>query len=948
MPPALTSTPLLERDAELAAMHRAFARAQDGSGGLVVVNGPAGVGKTALVDAARSAASEAGLLTLYARGAELERAFAFGVIRQLFDGVVHGTDGHPQALFAGAARFAAPLLDVDLGDGPMAPSEDAFAARHALYWLTANLAAERPLAIVVDDAHWSDEASLAALAHIANRLVGVPAALVIATRTDEPIETLEVIRLQAGETGDLVDVAPLGEAAATEVIRSFAPTADDDLCRACHRASGGNPFLLRELARALISGGNGELRSHSVVHQSPERVTREVAARLARLPHAAARLARGAAVLGQDVPLRLAAALAEIDVDEAARSADALMAAGVLGSAQPINFLHPLLRAAVYDGMGQAARSRDHGRAARLLADEAASPEQVAAQLMRCPPVGDPWACGQLIAAARLAAGRGSAEAAAKYLRRALDEPPPAESRPQVLLELGVAEALSSEADASIAHLREVLEADLPAELRLQATMILAALLAHHFRIAEATDVVEGQLDALALHPDLQATAEAVMVNIARLDPATRPRSLSVVEQLSRRVEGGGETDPAVLGTIATEMVMAGEPADDAAELAEQALAAFDWSRMGPDWSGYILVRVLVMTERYDGARRALGHALEVAHQRGSAIDYGGGLAFRGELHLRVGDLASAEVDTRTLKELASASGWAGGEGFAVTGLGEVLTERGELSEAEKLLGSERTLGALARGYATAEVLHARGRLLAARGRWEQAEEALRDAGEWSTATDVVNPALAPWRSELAYVLLELGQTDEARRLAQEELEIVRRFGAPRAIAVALRAAGRVEGGEQEVAMLREGLELIESSPAQLERARTQAAFGAALRRTGPLEEARESLRSAVDLAHRCGASAVEDYALEELRATGARPRRRAATGAAALTPSERRIAELAAAGQQNREIAQTLFVTTHTVEFHLRNAYRKLGITKRTQLAKALAERDAAGAGQA
>ena len=933
----VTSAQLFERDAELEAVRRAFARASEGAGGLLVVDGPAGVGKTALLDAARAAADEAGLLILRARGAELERAFAFGVIRQLFDGVARGTEGDPEPLFAGAARFAAPLLDVELEGGPTTPSEDPFATMHALYWLTANLAAERPLAMLVDDGHWADDASLTALAHIANRLEGVPAALVIASRVEESIETLDTIRRTAGEVGAHVHVAPLGEEAATEVVRSFAPTADDAVCRACHRASGGNPFLLRELARSLVSGGNGALDTERVVEQSPERVTREVAARLARLPDTAVRLVRGAAVLGDDVPLRLAAALADVEPAEAARAADDLVAAGLLGSAQPVEFLHPLLRAAVYEGLGQGVRSRDHGRAARLLAAEAASPEQVAAQLMRCPPVGDPWASGQLLAAARLAAARGSAEAAAKYLRRALDEPPPVESRPQVLLELGVAEALSADPDAAVRHLREALQADLPANLRLPATMILSALLGHHFRVAEATDAVQGQLDALADHPDLQATAEAALVNVARLDPATRPRSLHVVERLSARVDGGGETDPAVLGTIATEMVMAAEPADGAADLAEQALSAFDWSRSGPDWSGYIAVRVLVMAERFEPARHALREALDLARERGSVFTFGGGLAFRGELHLRVGDLASAEVDARTLLEIASASGWAGGEGFAVTGLGEVLLERGELDEAGELLEAERTVRVLTRGYTTADMLNVRGRLFAARGRWEEAEDALRDSGDWSTGVDVINPAAAPWRSDLAYVMLELGDVDEARRLAQEELGLVRRFGVPRAIAVALRAAARVEGGEKEIAMLREALELLSTSPAKLEQARVQTALGAAQRRAGELDDARESLRVGVDLAHRCGARALEDQALEELRATGARPRRRLARGAAALTPSERRIAELAAAGQQNREIAQTLFVTTHTVEFHLRNAYRKLGITKRTQLAKAL-----------
>ena len=935
-----TTLALLERDAEFEAIDRAVAEARQGAGGLLLIDGPAGVGKTALMDAARDSADAGGLRILTARGAEMEKAFAFGVVRQLFEGVVHDAPVPVDALFAGAARFAAPLLDAVPDGAPATPSEDPFATRHGLYWLTANLAAEAPLALLVDDAHWADAASLSALAHIANRLEGLPIALLVASRSEESVETLEALRRQAAATKTLLPVAPLGEEAAAAVVRSFAPSADDALCRACFRASGGNPFLLHELARSALSGEAGALDPERVADQSPERVTREVAGRLARLSEAASRLARGAAVLGGEVPLRHAAALAGVDQDEAPEAADALVAAGVLGSAEPLEFLHPLIRAAVYDGLGPAARALDHGHAARLLADEGASPERVAAQLLRCPPAGDSWACEHLVAAARLAGARGGSEAAARYLRRALDEPPPPPSRTPILLELAVAEAAASDPEASIAHLREALAVDLPAELRLRATMLLSALLGHLMRPGEAADAVEGQLDALADHPALQATAHAAYANVTRIDTATRPRALAVIQGLRSRVEAGGERDPAVLGTVATEMLMAAEPAERSAAIAERALAGFDWTRMGPDWSGLIATRVLVLAEHYGAALRALTVALEAARERGSVIDIGGALAFRAELYLGTGDLANAEVDARTLLEIATASGWHGGQGFAAAFLGQVLVERDELTECAHVLqvdaGAE-SHDALTRGYTTAEVLLARGRLCLARGQVEEGMETLRASGRWSTGTGVLNPSGAPWRSLLAHALLDHGRTDEARRLSAEELDLARSFGAPRALAVALRAAARVEGGYTEIRMLREAIELLGSSPAQLERARAHAALGAALRREGAPADAREPLRVAVDLAHRCGAHMLEDQALEELRATGARPRRRLTTGAAALTPKERRIADLAAGGQQNREIAQALWVTTHTVEFHLRNAYRKLGITSRTELEGAL-----------
>jgi DNA-binding NarL/FixJ family response regulator len=239
--------------------------------------------------------------------------------------------------------------------------------------------------------------------------------------------------------------------------------------------------------------------------------------------------------------------------------------------------------------------------------------------------------------------------------------------------------------------------------------------------------------------------------------------------------------------------------------------------------------------------------------------------------------------------------------------------------------------------YMRADVLLARGRLRQSQGRLEEAAEDMRESGRRQLELGNVTPIVSPWRSSLSRVLFELGEPAEARRLAEEELALARQVGAPRALSIALRGMARVEGGDEEIALLEEASTVIDSSGAQLERARVHAALGAALHRAGRPEDAREPLRLAVDLAHRSGAWALEKHALAELRATGARPRRRLATGSGALTPSERRIAELAAAGQLNREIAETLFVTTNTVEYHLRNAYKKLGISSRTQLAEAL-----------
>ena len=194
-----------------------------------------------------------------------------------------------------------------------------------------------------------------------------------------------------------------------------------------------------------------------------------------------------------------------------------------------------------------------------------------------------------------------------------------------------------------------------------------------------------------------------------------------------------------------------------------------------------------------------------------------------------------------------------------------------------------------------------------------------------------------PWRRWAAEGLRLLGRNKEARALADEELALARRWGDPYAIGTSLRALGLVEGGEAGIRLLHEAVETLASSEAGLEHVRALIDFGAALRRANRRAEAREPLREGVDLARKLGAFGLAERANEEIAATGARPRKVRQTGLDALTASERRVAQLAADGMSNKEVAQTLFVTIKTVEVHLSSAYRKLEISSRVQLDKAL-----------
>jgi DNA-binding CsgD family transcriptional regulator len=269
----------------------------------------------------------------------------------------------------------------------------------------------------------------------------------------------------------------------------------------------------------------------------------------------------------------------------------------------------------------------------------------------------------------------------------------------------------------------------------------------------------------------------------------------------------------------------------------------------------------------------------------------------------------------------------------------EALVERGELEAAERELARSVLAPWLGDAAGADKLLGARGYLRLERGDYAAALDDLLRCGEHLRALRIENPAFCPWRSRAALAQAALGRRDAGRELADEELDLARRYGAPRAVGVALRARGMIEEGPAALELLAEAVAVLAGSQSRLEHARALVDHGAALRRSGARREGRSALRDGLDEARRCGALALAARAHAELEASGLRPRKMLVGGVEALTPSERRVVELAASGMANAEIAQSLFVTVKTVETHLGRSYRKLDIPGRGELAAALAE---------
>jgi DNA-binding CsgD family transcriptional regulator len=270
--------------------------------------------------------------------------------------------------------------------------------------------------------------------------------------------------------------------------------------------------------------------------------------------------------------------------------------------------------------------------------------------------------------------------------------------------------------------------------------------------------------------------------------------------------------------------------------------------------------------------------------------------------------------------------------------LARCLVERGDLDAAEAVLTEVEPLlpNADAMGV-NAQYLGARGALRFARGEAQPALEDFIAAGEILSSYGYVNPAAVPWRTPAAVAAHALGDGDRAARLIDEELRLAREFELPAHAGAALRVRAIVAG--HDVATLDEAIVVLDGAGAPLELARALIDLGGAHRRAGRRVAAREPLRSALELAHRCGATMLERRAHDELLATGARPRRAMLTGIESLTPSERRIADLVAAGNTNRAVAETLFLTKGTVEWHLKHIYQKVDVRSRDELAAVLGE---------
>jgi DNA-binding CsgD family transcriptional regulator len=938
---------LLEREHEVERVRAALRAAGQRAGGALVIEGAEGMGKSRLLEEARARASDLGLRVLSARGTELERGFPFGVVRQLFERPLLEADaGERDRWLAGAAALAADVLTGAATSASGAPppgpaaGDPGYAWQHGLYWLTSNLAADSPLVLVVDDLQWCDAPSARALAFIARRLEGQPLALIVATRPLDPALTPERAALVGDPAAELLRPSPLTQAAVGALVAArLSDPPDDRFVRACLEVTGGNPFLVGELLEELAARGIDPTAAAAddVGAIVPRGVANAVLLRLARLAPAAAALARALSALGDGGQVGDAARLAGLARADLEAAMAALVSAGIVESGGTVRFTHPILRAAIHGDLSPAEHERLHCAASKILEERGAPSGQVAAHVMQCEPGADLEAVTLLREGARDALALGDAAGAAALLSRALDEPPADGDRAAVLLELGQALARAGAPEA-IEPLTEIVEQGEDAAAIAAAAIELSGMLFYAGRAAEGAAILRRAQERLPAGEPVREQLEIALLGLSYTSASARREAEATIAAL--RDPGGpapGVLRATTLAALAMEEVLNSRSASTAIDLAERALAAglpLEPHR-GENWAQLALAS-LGAADGLDAALRGADDILARARERGAALTVVTVSSLRALIAVRRGDLAAAEADAQAAIELAP--DLLGVEFLVLAVSAAVLAglERDETPEALRRLIDRASVRYDTDFTPSSQLRYASGVLRAAAGNHEAAIEELRGCDDPAFGGE--NPAMLAWRSAAALSLAELGRHDEARTLAADEVRRARSFGAPRAIGIALRAHALVGPPAERSKRLAEALAVLEPSPARLEHARVLVDLGATFRAAGQRTAAREPLLEALNLAARCGARTLERRARAELAAIGVRPRRTEHAGADSLTPSERRVVELAATGGTNREIAQTLFVTEKTVETHLGRSFRKLNISSRRQLPDVLA----------
>jgi DNA-binding CsgD family transcriptional regulator len=931
---------LVNRELEISALSALLQDARARSGGIALLEGSVGIGKSLLLRSLASAPHIEGLRVLEARCDALERDFPFGVVRQLFEPLLATLDGPQLArLLAGSARTAAQALSSEALQGNVMPlTEDvSYAVLHGLYWFTCNLADEAPIVIVVDDAHCADLASLRFLTHLARRIEGLPILLALSRRTGDEATDAALLDDIAGQPlCRILRPGPLTADGVAHLVKTvFDHEADDEFHDACLAITGGNPLLVHSLLTVLRLGGEppsvGGLE-YVTAHDGAffNEAVRSV---LRRQPESAVAAARAMAVMGDEAMTEVCARLAGLDDATHFAAMQALQSNGLVSEVddgRTWSFNHGLIREVIVADIPPEERAEAHQRAARLLLDVGARAEQVAGHLlMTALPATEEWAVTVLREAAREASFRGAPALAVDLLRHCLREQVQVPEDAAVLVELGLAEA-GVDPQASVRHLQSALEY---VHEPLPRFFVLSSLASGLIRSEQSLQAVRLPAEQAPTVRDVTGDLQRLLEGQRLLASAEDLQSFgATLKEYPFDISLPGDS-PGQRALIAAGAGLSAVREERAEESAAAARRMLERSVPGIDSPFFLATAAtaLLYAGLSDEADAAYERVIDSTRESRRQL-YGLCLALRAEALYRVGALSDSVAATRSALNVVPPETWGRTLALPIATQIHALIDTGDLAGADAAAAQEFPPTSLDT-WQWNEFLCARGRLRLAHHEPQAALVYLLEAGRRQHQWTRTSPAVSSWWAWAGRAHLALGALAPARELAENAVARARKGNLTDALGAGLRLLAETESGPGKLPLLEEALSVLEDSPARLERAHVLVDYGSALHACGRTEAARETLRQGLDLAYSIGAAVLRAEANDALLTTGARPRTVTSSGVESLTPSEAQVAQLAAAGETNREIAEELFVTQRTVELHLTSVYRKLGVSGRRGL---------------
>jgi DNA-binding CsgD family transcriptional regulator len=904
---------LLGRQREQAVLERVLETAREGHGGVLVVHGDPGVGKTALLDYA------------------LDTAKDFRVVR------TSGVEGETELDYAALQQLCAPLLTlierlpdpqrdalgVAFGLSPGRPPSP-FLVGLAVLGLLSEAADQQPLLCMVDDAQWLDDASGAALAFVARRLLAERIALTFATRSVGG----RLVRFPE------LRVDPLGRRDARALLESILPgRLDESVLARIVAETGGNPLALLELPRGLTPAqlaGGFDLPAALPLSAGIEESFRR---RLARLPRDARRLLLLAAAEPVGDSALLWRAADRLGIPET--TTGAVESEGLLTLDGVVAFRHPLVRSAVY-GAAEPSERRVVHRALADATDPQIDPDRRAWHRAQAASVPDEEVAAELEQSAARAQARGGFAAAAAFLERSVALTVDPARRAARALRAAETKRLTGALDSAFGLAAVADRGPLDDLQRAQLDVLLgriafagnrgndapplmlqaASRLEHvDLRLAHETylDALIAALFAGRLAVDANVQVVAAAARAAPRSPEPVPAAEVLLDGLALLVTDGWAAGTAVL----KEAIQAVR--DDGGGVAEQ----LRWSWVAGGAAGVIW--------DYENWDLLTAREERLARDAGALTVLPITLSIRAGVRALAGDLAEAGFLVDQVQVVTDASDNRRFPNAALL----VAAFRGEEREARQLAEAiTQDASARGEGLALAVASWATALLCNGLGRYEDAFRA---------ATDALEDPNDLWYSGWAMVELieaasRTGKPEQAQPALEQLIERTDASGTDWALATQARCRALLSGADEAEALYQEAIERLLPTRLRLDLARARLLYGEWLRRQSRRVDARNELRTAYELFTDFGMNAFAERARIELQATGEHVRKRSLDTLGQLTPQEEQIARLAAEGHTNREIATQLFISPSTVEYHLHKVFRKLGVTSRSQLARRMA----------